>query len=82
MPKKDDEKYNFIPAAKVCAEWRKDPEYMRKYEKQKLAFDRECDTFVARRERRKAVLAWMRGVGMRVRGVWAYLTGEIDERVL
>ena len=88
MPKKPDEKYNFIPADEVCAEWRKDPEYMREYERQKPAFDRECAAHAARQKRRKAREAWLRGVMARVRGVgaklrgaWAYLTGDIDGRV-
>ena len=82
MPKKSkksakpDEKYNFIPADEVIAEWRKDPEYVRVYESMAdefAEFDRECDAHVARQKRRKARVAWLRGVGARVRGVWAYL---------
>ena len=89
MPNKDDEKPEFIPVDEEIAEWRKDPGYMREYERQKPEFDRECAVHAARQKRRKAVLAWVRGVGVRVRGIgaklrgaWAYLTGGIDRRVL
>ena len=77
MPKQDDEKFNFIPVDEEIAEWRKDPEYMREYERQKPEFDRlrrRIDARIARRERWKAVVAWLRGV-------WAYLTRGIDGRV-
>ncbi|MCG8621525.1 MAG: hypothetical protein MJE68_05935 [Proteobacteria bacterium] len=84
MPKQDDEKFNFIPMDEDIAEWRKDPEYVKAYESladEFAEFDRECDAHVARQKRRKAVLAWLRAVGSRVRGVWAYLTRGIDRRV-
>ena len=80
MPKKPDEKYNFIPADEVCAEWRKDPEYMREYLRQKPAFDRECAAHAARQKRRKARQAWLRGVATKLRGAWAYLTRASDGR--
>ncbi|MCG8621817.1 MAG: hypothetical protein MJE68_07445 [Proteobacteria bacterium] len=88
MPKKSkkpDEKYNFIPVDDDIAEWRKDPEYVKAYESMAdefAEFDRECDAHVARQKRRKAVLAWVRAVGAKLRGVWAYLTTGLSRRVL
>ena len=73
MPNKDDEKPEFIPMDEDIAEWRKDPEYMREYERQKPAFDRECAAHAARQKRRKAREAWLRGVKAKLRSVWAYL---------
>ena len=78
MPKKDDEKFNFIPADEEIAEWRKDPGYMREYWRQKPAFDRECAAHAARQKRRKARQAWLRGVGAKLRSVWATLMRGLD----
>ncbi|MCG8622261.1 MAG: hypothetical protein MJE68_09740 [Proteobacteria bacterium] len=75
MPKNDDEKFNFIPAAKLSAEWRKDPEFARRADAKIAKLMREIEANKARRARRKAVVAW-------VRGVWAYLTRGVGGEVL
>ena len=85
MPNKDDEKPKFIPVDEDIAEWFKNPKFVEEYEALEdefAEFDRECDAFVARRERRKAVLAWVRGVGVKLRGFWAYINRGIGDGVL
>ena len=81
MPNKDDEKPQFIPMDEDIAEWLKDPEFVREYERQKPEFDRECAIHDARMKRRKARAALVRAVKAKLSGVWAYLTGGIDGRV-
>ena len=74
MPNKDDEKPEFIPVWEDIAEWRKDPEYMREYERQKPEFDRlerRIEARKARRAKRKALVK-------RVRGFWATLMRGFD----
>ena len=88
MPKKSkkpDEKFNFIPASEVSAKWFKNPKFVEEYEALEGKFakiGRQMDAKQARRERRKAMLAWVRAVGAKLRGFWAYLTTGLSRRVL
>ncbi|MCG8626505.1 MAG: hypothetical protein MJE68_31465 [Proteobacteria bacterium] len=78
MPKNDDDKFEFIPVDEDIAEWMKDPEFVKEYERQKPKFEREWRRIKAkdaRIARRKALVA-------RVRGVWAYLTRGVGGEVL
>ena len=75
----------FIPADDIVAEWRKDPSYMREYERQKPEFDRlrrQIDRRIARRAWRAAQLARMRGVWQSLvagfRDFWHWLTRGVD----
>lgn len=57
MPKKNGEKYNFIPASEVSAKWFKNPKFVKAYEALEEEFaemERQIDARQARRERRKA----------------------------
>ena len=54
MPKKPDEKFNFIPMDEDIAEWRKDPEYMEMYKARSAELQREIRADKARKARRKA----------------------------
>ena len=83
MPaKNDDDKFEFIPVDEDIAERRKDPEYMKLYEARLAELQREVRANKARRARRKAVVAWMRAVVAKVRGVWGNLTRGTGDEVL
>ncbi|MCG8623270.1 MAG: hypothetical protein MJE68_14920 [Proteobacteria bacterium] len=69
-----DKKDKSISVWEDIAEWRKDPEYMREYERQKPEFDRlerRIDARRARRAKRKALVK-------RVRNFWATLMRGLD----
>ena len=75
MPKNDDDKFNFIPAEKLIAELRKDPEFAKGADAKIAALQREIEANKARRARRKALVT-------KLRGVWAYLTRGVGGEVL
>ena len=69
-----DKKDKSISVWEDIAEWHKDPEYMREYERQKPEFDRlerRIDARRARRAKRKALVK-------RVRNFWATLMRGLD----
>ena len=83
MPaKNDDDKFEFIPVDEDIAEWRKDPEFARRADAKIAKLMREVEANKARRARRKAVVAWMRAVVAKVRGVWGNLTRGTGDEVL
>ena len=64
-----------ISAKEVCEEWRKDPEFAKGADARYAELQREIRANKARKARRKAVMAW-------VRGAWVYLTRGLGDRVL
>ena len=75
---KNDEQFEFIPADKLCAEWRKDPEFAKRADARYALLQRRSraeDARIARRKKWKAV-------GAKLRGVWANLTRGIGDGVL
>ena len=64
------------------AEWRKDPEFAKRADARYAELIREIEANKARKARRKAMLAKVRGVGAKLRGFWTAITRGVGDEVL
>ena len=74
-----------VSAKEECEEWMKDPEFAKLYESLKPEFEREWQRALAkdaRKARRKAMVAKVRGVGAKLRGFWTAITRGVGDEVL